>query len=213
MKKRDQDGPEMTEDSQESLERRREMLRSLSSEVIEKALQKEKSRNMFGRVLKSTVGALLVVAATVVLVAVLLLPVLQISGNSMTETLHDGDIVVALSGGSFKRGDVIAFYYGNDILIKRVIAMPGEWVDIDVEGNVYVDGELLVEPYVQDRALGECNIELPYQVPEGRLFVMGDHRSVSVDSRHKEIGCIDNNVIVGKMAFCVWPLQNMGVVD
>lgn len=214
MKKKGQDGLKTTAASPEDLEeQRREMLRSLSSDIIEKELQKEKNKNMFGRILKSTVGALVVVAASVVLVAVLLLPVLQISGNSMTDTLHDGDIVVALNGGRFKRGDVIAFYYGNDILIKRVIAMPGQWVDIDLDGNVYVDGELLVEPYVQDRALGECSIELPYQVPEGKLFVLGDHRSVSIDSRHKEIGCIDNSKVVGRMAFCVWPLSNMGAVN
>lgn len=214
MKKKDTESPEKNSVSpEETVERQKEMLRSLSADVIENTLKKEKHKTTYKRVLKSTVGALIVVAASAVLIAVLLLPVLQISGNSMTDTLHDGDIVVALNGGRFKVGEVIAFYHGNDILIKRVIATAGQWVDIDADGNVYVDGEMLTEPYVQDQAKGDCNIELPYQVPDGKLFVLGDHRSVSIDSRNKAIGCIDTGTVVGKMAFCIWPLSNLGTIN
>lgn len=182
----------------------------LTSSVIEKELQKEIYRNSYRRVLVSTIGALLVVAASVVLIAVLLLPVLQISGDSMTDSYHDGDIVVAVNHSRFQTGDVVAFYYGNEILLKRVIATPGQWVNIDEEGNVYVDDVLLEEPYVSDRSKGECSIELPYQVPEGKFFVMGDHRSISLDSRNKQIGCIEYETAIGKILFRVWPLSDIG---
>lgn len=185
----------------------------LSSELVEGALQREKHKSAFKRVIASTVGALLVVAAIVVIVVVLLFPVLEISGDSMSDTLHDGDIVVALNGGGFETGDVIAFYYGNDILLKRVIASAGQWVDMDAEGNVYVDNELLNEPYLTEKALGDCNIEFPYQVPEGRMFVMGDHRSISVDSRNKAIGCVESRVAIGRVVFRVWPLSDLGLID
>ena len=154
-----------------------------------------------------------VVAAVAVLIAVLLLPVLQISGTSMTETLQDEDIVVAVNGSSYRTGDVIAFYYNNNILIKRVIASAGDWVDIDDEGNVFVNEEQLDEPYISEKALGECNIDLPYQVPDGKCFVMGDHRAVSIDSRNKSIGCVSNDMVVGKILFRVWPLSGLGIVD
>lgn len=185
----------------------------LSSELVEGELQKEKHKSAFKRVVTSTIGALIVIAAVVVIVVVLLFPVLEISGDSMSDTLHDGDIVVALNGGGFETGDVIAFYYGNDILLKRVIASAGQWVDMDAEGNVYVDNELLNEPYLTEKALGDCNIEFPYQVPEGRMFVMGDHRSISVDSRNKAIGCIESRVAIGKVVFRVWPLSDLGLID
>lgn len=187
--------------------------KTLTSDMVREALEKERYKRSYKRVLGSTIGALLVVAAAAVLVAVLILPVLQISGDSMTDTLYDGDIVTAVKNTKFKTGDVVAFYYGNEILLKRVIATPGQWVDIDKDGNVYVDDILLEEPYVSDKAFGDCNITLPYQVPEGRFFVMGDHRSVSVDSRNKEIGCIDYDMAIGKILFRVWPMENWGFID
>jgi signal peptidase I len=130
----------------------------------------------------------------------------------MTETLNDGDVVLALRGSRYSTGDVVAFYYNNNILIKRVIARTGQWVDIDEDGTVYVDNVRLDEPYVSEKALGECDITLPYQVPDGRVFVMGDHRSTSLDSRSTSLGCISEDMVVGRLLLRVWPLQDVGPV-
>ncbi|MBQ6808407.1 MAG: signal peptidase I [Firmicutes bacterium] len=167
-------------------------------------------RDKYKVVLRSTIYSLVVVAAVAVLVATLWLPVLQIYGASMAPTLDEGEIVVSVKGADFDSGDLIAFYIGNNLLIKRCIAGPGQWVNLDEEGNVYVDGELLEEPYLTEKALGECNIELPYQVPENRYFVMGDHRLSSVDSRNTTVGCIPKEQIVGKVVYRVWPLKAFG---
>lgn len=162
--------------------------------------------------MRSTVYTLMIVAAVAVLLAVLVFPVLRIHGSSMTPSLTDGNIVVCLKNSRYKTGDAIAFYYNNKILVKRVIAQSGEWVDIDKDGYVYINGEKLEEPYVEDHALGECNITLPYQVPEGRVFVMGDHRSVSVDSRNTSVGCVSDEQIVGRLLIRVWPLAEFGSI-
>ena len=180
--------------------------------LLEAELERERYRNRYGRVLRSTVFSLIVVAAAAVLIAVLLLPVLQISGTSMTDSLQDQDIVVALNSNKYQKGDIIAFYYNNNILIKRVIASAGEWVDIDKDGNVYVNDELLDEPYVTEKALGDCNITLPYQVPDGRCFVMGDHRATSIDSRNTAVGCVSNDMVIGKILVRVWPMSEFGLV-
>ncbi len=181
--------------------------------LLEAELEREQYKNSFGQVLKSTIFSLLVVAAVSVLIAVLLLPVLQISGTSMTESLQDEDIVVALNSKKYKTGDIIAFYYNNNILVKRVIAAAGDWVNIDKDGNVYVNDELLDEPYVSEKALGDCNITLPYQVPDGRCFVMGDHRATSIDSRNTAVGCVSNDMVIGKILVRVWPLSGLGIVN
>ena len=183
-----------------------------SLEQIETELQKERHKSTFSRVVRSTLYALLIVAAAAVLVAVMVFPVLQINGSSMTETLWEGDIVVALSGAKYRTGEVVAFYYNNTILVKRVIASAGDWVDIDEDGNVSVNGEMLDEPYVAEKAFGSTDIALPYQVPEGKVFVMGDHRATSIDSRNSAVGCISDEFMVGKILFRVWPLSEFGMV-
>ena len=183
-----------------------------SMDLLEAELSKERHRNNLIQALRSTVFSLVVVAAAAVIVAMLVLPVLQITGTSMTDTLHDQDIVVAMRGSKTQTGDVVAFYYNNKILVKRVIANSGQWVNIDKAGNVYVDGTMLDEPYITEKALGDCNIKLPYQVPENRVFVMGDHRSVSIDSRNTTVGCVAEEQIVGKLLFRAWPFERRGPV-
>ena len=177
---------------------------------LEEELKRETYRRRYSQVLRSTIYTLITVAAVAVLVATLFLPVLRIYGSSMTPTLADGDIAVSVKGRDFERGDIIAFWFNNKILVKRVIAQPGEWVDIDENGNVLIDGELLNEPYLTEKALGECDIDLPYQVPEGRIFVMGDHRSTSSDSRNSTVGCVAEEQIVGELVFRVWPMNGFG---
>lgn len=183
-----------------------------SLEVLEAELGRERHKRNYLKALRSTVFSLVIVAAAAVLVAMLVLPVLQITGASMTNTLQDRDIVVALRGSEFKTGDVVAFYYNNNILVKRVIANEGQWVNITEDGTVYVDNVALDEPYVNDKALGECNIKLPYQVPEGKVFVMGDHRRTSVDSRSTTLGCVSKELFLGRILFRVWPLNALGPI-
>ncbi len=182
-------------------------------EELEKELDRQKYKQRYKSTLNSTVGTLITAAAVAILVATLFLPVLQIYGNSMNPTLSEGNIVISLKGADFKQGDVVAFYYNNKILVKRVICGPGSWVNIDEDGTVYVDNKAIDEPYLTEKALGDCDIELPYQVPEGRYFLMGDHRSTSVDSRNTAVGCIAEEQIIGKIVFKVWPLKSFGKIE
>ena len=131
----------------------------------------------------------------------------------MTPTLHDGEIVFSMKTSKFEEGDIIAFYYNNKILVKRVVAGSGDWVNIDTKGNVFVNGELLEEPYLEAKTRGEPDIEFPYQVPDGKLFVLGDHRETSADSRHTAVGCVTQEQIVGKIVFRVWPMGEFGVIE
>lgn len=184
-----------------------------SAEQLEAELKRVKYQSRYHSVLRSTIYTLIVVAAVAILVATLWLPVLQIYGNSMSPTLQDGEIIFSVKTSEFEPGDIIAFYYNNKILIKRVICGPGDWINIDEDGTVYVNEIRLDEPYLVEKALGDCNIELPFQVPDGRYFVMGDHRSTSVDSRNTAVGCVADEQIVGKIVFRVWPLARFGAVQ
>ena len=185
-----------------------------SSDQLEEELNKENYRRRFFTTMRSTVFGLITVAAVAVLVAVLFLPVLHIYGQSMNGTLDNGDIVLSVKSDSMDTGEIVAFYYNNNILVKRVIANSGEWVDIDEEGNVYVNQKKIDEPYLHEpKAYGETDIELPYQVPEGKVFVMGDNREVSIDSRNTSVGCVDQEQVVGHIIFRVWPLGKIGFVN
>lgn len=183
-----------------------------TTEQIEAEFRYENYKNRYSRVLLSTIYTLITVSAIAVLVATLLMPVLRIYGMSMTPSLTEGNIVVSVKSSEFNQGDIVSFYYNNKILVKRVIAFSGDWVNIDEEGNMYVNEKLLDEPYITDKALGECDIELPYQVPDGKIFVCGDHRSTSIDSRSNTVGCVSEEQIVGKILFKVWPLNEIGSV-
>lgn len=180
---------------------------------LEAELKRVQYHSRYYMVLRSVIYTLLTVAAIAVLVATLWLPVLQIYGSSMVPSMQNGDIVFALKTSDFERGDVIAFYYNNKILVKRVIACQGDWVDIESDGTTYINDARLNEPYVTDLAYGDTNIELPYQVPDGKLFVMGDHRSTSVDSRNTSVGCVSQEQIVGKIVFRLWPLNQIGPIN
>ena len=182
-------------------------------EQMEEEIARLKYRKRYGRALRGTVYSLAVVAAVAILIATLWMPVLQITGASMTPTLVDGQFVVAVKTSEFEPGDITAFYYNNKILIKRVIASAGDWVDISQEGDVYVNGVLLEEPYIEEKALGECNIELPYQVPDGKVFVMVDDRAVSLDSRTTAVGPVSKEQVLGRVVFRVWPLNVLGTVE
>ena len=186
--------------------------KSLTVEQLEKELKRETYRSRYFKILTSTIYALIIVAAVAALVATFVMPVLQISGSSMQPTFTEGEIVLSVKTNNLKQGDIIAFYHGNKILVKRVIAGPGSFVNITIDGDVYVDGVLLDEPYIQEKMLGDTNITYPYQVPDGEWFVLGDQREVSIDSRNTEIGCVSQDDLVGKIVFRVWPLNKFGKI-
>ena len=169
-------------------------------------------RKKFRKTLFNTINSLIVVAAAAVLVSMLFLPVLQVTGTSMTPTMMNNELVICSKWSNYKRGDIVAFYYNNKILLKRVIGLPGDWIDISEDGTVYLNAQKLEEPYVDEKALGECNIKLPYQVPESKIFVMGDHRSTSIDSRSTSVGCVADEYIIGRVIFRIWPWERIGTV-
>ena len=176
-------------------------------DVLKKELKRVIYKRRFRRLLRSTFYALIVVAAVAALVATLLLPVLQIAGTSMSPTLDDGDVVVLIKTDHLKTGDLCAFYYSNKILIKRVIAIPGDTIWIEADGTVFLNGVMLEEPYLSQKALGECDTTFPYQVPENAFFMMGDQRETSIDSRSSVIGCVSTDNLIGKILFKIWPLK------
>ena len=180
---------------------------------IQRERKRIRRKEYYRKALRGTISVLLVVAAVAVLIATLFLPILQISGDSMSPTLEHDEIVVLLKTKKFERGDLIGFYYQGKILLKRVIALPEDEVAIDAEGNVYVNGELLEEPYVTQKELGDCDLEFPYKVPGTSYFVMGDRRSNSVDSRISAVGAISQEDIIGKVFIRVWPFSRLGFVQ
>lgn len=184
----------------------------ISIAQIEQELKKEKFKTRYVKVLMSTIYTLIIVASVAAIIATLVMPVLQISGTSMEPTLYEGEIVLALKTKKISPGDVIAFYHGNKILVKRVIAKSGNWVKINEEGDVYVDGKLVDEPYVKNKNLGQSDIKFPTQVTEGSYFVLGDDRESSVDSRSEVIGCVNEEDIIGKVLIKAWPIKQIGVV-
>ena len=184
-----------------------------TTEQIEKERRRLRYRRRHNRTLWSTIAVLVVVAGAAVLVATLWMPVLRIHGSSMVPTLNEGEIVLSVKSNDFQPGDIVAFYYGNKLLIKRFIAGPSDWVNIDENGTVFVNGEKLDEPYLTEKSLGKTDITLPYQVPDERYFLMGDNRDVSVDSRSSTVGCVAKEQIVGKVVFRVWPLGALGTMD
>lgn len=190
------------------LQRTQQELDETQHEV--KRLMEQRTKRSFRTALGQTLGLLVVVAAVAVLISFTALPLLEITGTSMAPTLSSGQYVLALRHSSFQTGDLVAFYSNNKILVKRVIANAGDWVDIDDDGNVSVNGHQLEEPYLAQKAYGNVDIELPFQVPDGAIFVMGDNRAVSLDSRSSAIGCVYEEQMVGKIAMRVWPLSEVG---
>lgn len=182
-------------------------------EVIEAELARVRYRETYARTLRSTFCALLAIAAAIVLLSALVLPVFRVNGTDMSPTLATGELVVTLRKAQVQPGDVIAFYYHDKIQIKRVIAVGGDVVSVDPYGEVTVNNQPLDEPYLTDKAYGECNITYPYRVSDGKIFVMGDHRSVSIDSRHTEVGCVTQEQIIGKVILRVWPFSAIHVFE
>ena len=182
-----------------------------TAEQYSKELQRIRYRKDYRKMLANTISSLIVVAAIAVLISMLFLPVLRVTGTSMTPTLMNDELVICSKRSNFKSGDVVAFYFNNKILLKRVIGTAGDVIDVTEDGFVYVNGEMLDEPYVSEHAFGECDVELPYQVPENRIFVMGDHRATSVDSRSSTIGCVADEYIIGRVILRIYPFRNIKI--
>ena len=183
-----------------------------TAEQLEQELKRLKYRHSFAFTLRSTVASLIVVAAIAVMISTMVMPVLRVTGTSMTPTLQNDQVIICNKLAECQKGDVVAFYYNNKVLIKRVIGVAGDVIDISGDGVVSVNGEPLDEPYVSELALGECDIELPYQVPDNRIFVMGDHRSVSIDSRSTSVGCVAIENVIGKVLLRVYPIDSFGKI-
>ena len=191
------------------LHKRRKEVSLPTKEQVEAERKRYRRQKAYNKALRGTVYVLTIVAAVSVLIATLILPVLQIEGTSMEPTLSNGDIVLLAKTTRFEHGDLCAFTWNNKLLVKRVIGLPGDWIEIDTDGIVYLNGDKLEEPYVEQKALGECDLEFPFQVSQEQYFVIGDMRESSIDSRNTVIGCITKDQIVGKVFFRVWPFKSI----
>jgi len=180
-----------------------------TAEQFGKELKRRVDEMEFRKIIISAAQTLAAFAAVAVLLSTLLLPVFSVHKNSMTPTLLDGELLIFSTVGEIKRGDIIAFHYNNQVLIKRVIATAGESVDINEDGVVYINEAPLSEPYINSQSLGECDLELPLMVPERQYFVMGDNRYISTDSRVGAIGTINSEHIVGKAILRIWPIPKI----
>lgn len=187
--------------------------RGFTVRQIEGELKRLRRKQNSRRIFRQTVFSLLVVAAVAVLAAMLFFPIFRVTGSSMEPTLHPKEIVVCLKSSRFQSGDLVAFYYNNKVLLKRVIGTAGDTIEIDDSGNVFVNGSQLDEPYITKKSLGQCDIDFPYQVPDNRIFVMGDNRETSVDSRTTAVGCIADEYVIGKVFLRVWPLERLGFLN
>lgn len=185
---------------------------NLSISVLEEEIKREKYKSKYTKILRSTIYTLIIIASISALIGTLIMPVLEVNNTTMKPLLENNEIVLSLKTKKLKKGDIIAFYQGNKILIKRVVAIPGNYISIDEEGNVYVDGEVLDEPYVTNKQKGETNIEFPYQVPESEYFVLSDERDKTTDSRNEDIGLIKKDNVIGKVIFRVWPFKKLGAI-
>lgn len=187
--------------------------RGFTVRQIEGELKRLRRKQNSRRIFRQTVFSLLVVAAAAVLAAMLFFPIFRVTGSSMEPTLNAKEIVICLKSSRFQSGDLVAFYYNNKVLLKRVIGTAGDTIEIDDSGNVFVNGSQLDEPYITKKSLGQCDIDFPYQVPDNRIFVMGDNRETSVDSRTTAVGCIADEYVIGKVFLRVWPLERLGSLD
>lgn len=190
----------------------KEKLEIPSIPALREELMREKVKREFRRAILNVTGILIVIAALTALMATRIFVLVQINGSSMRPTLKEGEGVILRQTKAVEKGDIIGFYYGGKILLKRVTANAGDEIDIDREGNVSVNGKKLDEPYLDEKTLGKCDLEFPYEVPEGTIFVLGDNRAISMDSRIKSIGCVEKEQIVGKVVFRMWPLARMGIM-
>lgn len=188
-------------------------IKKISQKELITEINRESYKEKYIKILKSTIYSLIIILAISILAATLIMPVLEISGSSMSPILNEGEIVISIKNKNLNTGDIIAFYHGNKILTKRVIAKPGNWVNIDKDGLVYIDGNLLKEDYIEEKALGSSNIEYPYQVPAEHWFVLGDDRHETIDSRNSDIGSISKENIIGKIVFRIWPLKKFGFIS
>ena len=191
------------------LHRKKKEVSLPTKKQVETERKRYRRQKAYNKALSGTVYVLTIVAAVAVLIATLVLPVLQIEGTSMEPTLYNGDIVLLMKTNRFDRGDLCGFTWNNKLLIKRVIGLPGDWIEIDTDGTIYLNGDKLEEPYVENKAMGECDLEFPFKVPQEQYFVIGDMRESSIDSRNTVIGCITKDQIVGKVFFRVWPFKSI----